>query len=154
VFLTLPELKTSQLLKASASLKNGRFSPDGKWVAYASNESGRWEIYVTSFPEAHGKWQLSNGGGDQPKWRSDGKELFYLAPDGKIMVTSVNLGASFDASTPTALFQANPREMNATSEQANYDVSTDGQKFLINTQLKAGTMSMSVVLNWTQKLKN
>jgi Tol biopolymer transport system component len=154
VFLTLPELKTSQLLKASASLKNGRFSPDGKWVAYASNESGRWEIYVTSFPEAHGKWQLSNGGGDQPKWRSDGKELFYMAPDGKIMVTSVNLGATFDAGTPTALFQANPREMNATSEQANYDVSKDGQRFLINTQLKAGTMSMSVVLNWTQKLKN
>jgi serine/threonine protein kinase len=153
-FFSFPALEPSQLLKATASLKNGRFSPDGKWVAYASNESGRWEIYVTSFPEAHGKWQLSNGGGDQPKWRSDGKELFYLAPDGKIMVTSVNLGASFDASTPTALFQANPREMNATSEQANYDVSTDGQRFLINTQLKAGTMSMSVVLNWTQKLKN
>ncbi len=69
------------------------------------------------------------------------------------MVTSVNLGATFDAGTPTALFQANPREMNATSEQANYDVTKDGQRFLINTQLKAGTMSMSVVLNWTQKLK-
>ena len=153
-FFSLPELEPSQFVKATASLKNGRFSPDGKWVAYASNESGRWEIYVTSFPGAHGKWQVSNGGGDQPKWRGDGKELFYLAPDSKIMVTSVNLGATFDAGTPTALFQANPREMNATSEQANYDVSKDGQRFLINTQLKAGTMSMSVVLNWNQKSRN
>lgn len=151
-FLTLPEFKSSQFLKATASLKGARFSPDGKWVAYASNESGRWEIYVTSFPEAHGKWQVSNGGGDQPKWRSDGKELFYLAPDGKIMATLVSTGANFDAGAPTALFQANPREMVATSEQASYDVSADGQKFLVNTQLKTGTMPMSVVLNWTSKL--
>ena len=79
--LSLPDLKMTQFLKASSTLKNARFSPDGRWVAYGSNESGRWEIYVTSFPDAHGKWQISNGGGDQPKWRSDGKELFYMTPD-------------------------------------------------------------------------
>lgn len=152
-FVTLPELKASQFLKASASIKSARFSPDGRWVAYASNESGRWEIYVTSFPDAHGKWQVSNEGGDQPRWRSDGKELFYLAPDSRLMAATVTTGASFDAGMPTPLFQANPRELVATSEQVSYDVTADGQKFLINTQLRSGTLSMSIVLNWTAKLK-
>ena len=151
-YVTIPELRTAQFLKASSSLKNGRFSPDGKWVAYSSNESGRWEIYVTSFPEAHGKWQVSNAGGDQSKWRGDGKELFYLSPDSKIMAVPVKTGANFDAGTPTSLFQANPREMLATSERFSYDVSQDGQKFLINTQMKTSMTPMSVVLNWTSKL--
>ncbi len=151
-FLTLPELRSTQFLKASSTLKSARFSPDGKWVAYASNESGRWEIYVTSFPEAHGKWQLSNAGGDQPRWRGDGKELFYLSNDNKIMAVPVRTGSNFDAGTPTALFQANPREMFATSELFSYDVSSDGQKFLINTQLKTAMTPLSVVLNWSAKL--
>jgi eukaryotic-like serine/threonine-protein kinase len=152
-FVTIPDLRPTQFLKANATLKNGRFSPDGKWVAYSSNESGRWEIYVTSFPEAHGKWQVSNAGGDQARWRGDGKELFYLSNDSKIMAVPVKIGANFDAGTPTALFQANPREMIATSEQFSYDVSNDGQKFLINTQLKTAMTPMSVVLNWGAKLK-
>lgn len=151
-FLTLPDLHATQFLKASSTLKSGRFSPDGKWVAYSSNESGRWEIYVTSFPEGHGKWQVSNTGGEQPRWRGDGKELFYLSSDAKIMAVPVETGAKFDAGTPAALFQANPREMFATSEIYAYDVSNDGQKFLINTQLKTEMTPMSVVLNWASKL--
>ena len=151
-FLTFPELRPTQFLKASSTLKSGRFSPDGKWIAYSSNESGRWEIYVTSFPEAHGKWQVSNSGGDQARWRGDGKELFYLSTDNKIMAVPVKTGSNFDAGTPTALFQANPREMFATSELFSYDVSSDGQKFLINTQLKTEMTPMSVVLNWSTKL--
>ncbi len=151
-FLTFPELRASQFLKAASTLKSARFSPDGKWVAYASNESGRWEIYVTSFPEAHGKWQVSSAGGDQPRWRGDGKELFYLSSDSKLMAAPVKTGANFDAGTPTVLFQANPREMFATSELFSYDVSSDGQKFLINTQLKTEMTPMSIVLNWNAKL--
>jgi eukaryotic-like serine/threonine-protein kinase len=151
-FVTLPELTATQFLKATSSLKAGRFSPDGKWVAYSSNESGRWEVYVTSFPQAHGKWQVSNTGGDQPRWRSDGKELFYLSTDSKIMSVPVKTGSNFDPGTPTVLFQANPREMFATSELFSYDVSSDGQKFLVNTQLKTETTPMSVVLNWSAKL--
>ncbi len=151
-FVAIPEFRATQFLKASSTLKNARFSPDGKWVAYSSNESGRWEIYVTSFPEAQGKWQVSNAGGDQPKWRSDGKELFYLSNDGKIMAVPVKTGANFDAGTPMALFQANSKEMISTSEQFSYDVSKDGQKFLINTQLKTAVAPMSVVLNWSTKL--
>jgi eukaryotic-like serine/threonine-protein kinase len=151
-FLTLPELKATPFLKASSTLKSARFSPDGKWVAYASNENGRWEIYVTSFPEAHGKWQVSNTGGDQPRWRSDGKELFYFSSDSKIMAVPVKTGSNFDAGAPAALFEANPREMFATSELFSYDVSNDGQKFLINAQLKTAMTPMSVVLNWGAKL--
>jgi Tol biopolymer transport system component len=151
-YLTFPELAPTLFLKAASAPNVARFSPDGKWLAYASNESGRWEIYVTSFPAAHGKWQVSSAGGEQPKWRSDGKELFYLAPDGKIMATPVTIGASFDAGSPVVLFQANPREMVATSERFSYDVSKDGQRFLINTQLKSALTPMSVVMDWTASL--
>ena len=152
-FVTVPEFHPAQFLKASSTLKGGRFSPDGKWVAYSSSESGRWEIYVTSFPEAHGKWQVSNAGGKEPKWRGDGKELFYLSTDSKMMAVPVKTGSNFDPGTPMVLFQANPREMLATSEQFSYEVSSDGQKFLINTRLKTAITPLSVVLNWSAKLK-
>jgi Tol biopolymer transport system component len=152
-FVTLPELKSSLFLKAPSVLRNGQFSPDGKWLAYASNETGKWEIYVTSFPEARGKWQISAGGGEQPRWRGDGKELFYLSSDGKIMAAPVTTGANFDASTPVALFQATPRQPVPIYDLFVYDVSRDGQRFLINTEVKqAETTPMSIVLNWAAKL--
>ena len=150
-YLRLPEETPTLFLKASSTLRGGRFSPDGKWVAYASTESGRWETYVTSFPEAHGKWQISTAGGNQPKWRGDGKELFYLSGDGKMIAVPVKTGAGFDAGSPVELFQADAREMVATSEEFSYDVSRDGQKFLINTQIKTEQTPMSVVLNWDSK---
>ena len=152
-FATLPELKSSLFLKAVSVLRNGQFSPDGKWVAYASNESGKWEIYVNSFPAERGKWQVSVGGGEQPRWRGDGKELFYLSSDGKMMAAPVTIGAHFDAGTPIALFQAAPLQPFALPDQFIYDVSRDGQRFLIITPVKqAETAPMSVVLNWTAKL--
>jgi hypothetical protein len=95
---------------------------------------------------------VSNAGGEQPKWRTDGKKLFYLAADGKIMAAPVTIGANFDAGTPVALFQANPREMVAITERFAYDVSKDGQRFLINTQLKSALTPMSVVMSWTASL--
>jgi eukaryotic-like serine/threonine-protein kinase len=153
-YLSYPDLKAILFLKAPSTVKNGQFAPDGKWVAYASNESGKWEIYVTSFPEARGKWEVSSGGGEQPRWRSDGKELFYLSPTGKMMAVPVKTGTGFDAGTPEALFQANPREILATSELVTYDVDRSGQRFLINTQVKrADTQPISVVLNWDAGLK-
>jgi Tol biopolymer transport system component len=152
-FLTLPEMKSAPFLKAPSTLKNAHFSPDGKWVAYASNESGKWEIYVTSFPDARGKWQISSGGGEQPRWRGDGKELFYLSSHGQIMAGTVTEDANFDAGAPVALFQADAREAAATSEQFFYDVSGDGQRFLINTEPKQTEVEpMTVILNWTAKL--
>ena len=152
-FLTLPEMKSAPFLKTSSTVKNGRFSPDGKWVAYASNETGKWEVYVTSFPAAQGKWQVSSGGGEQPRWRGDGKELFYISSDGKVMSEPVTEGANFDVGAPVPLFQANPRETVATSELLFYDVSKDGQRFLINTEVKQTEVEpMTVVLNWAAKL--
>jgi eukaryotic-like serine/threonine-protein kinase len=150
----MPELKTRVFVNVPATVKNGQFSPDGRWVAYTSNESGKWEIYVTSFPEVRGKWQLSSAGGTQPRWRGDGKELFFLASDEKMMAVPVTAGANFDAGEPLMLFQANPRELVATSERVTYDVTKDGQRFLINTQVKnAETQPMSVILNWQAGLE-
>ena len=80
----------TRFLTSKASETNGQISPDGKWVAYASDESGNWEIYVTSFPGAAGKWQVSRGGGTEPRWRGDGKEIFYIAPSGMLMAVPVN----------------------------------------------------------------
>lgn len=152
-FVTVPELKSSLFLKAVSVLRNGQFSADRKWVAYASNETGRWEIYVTSFPDAKGKWQVSTRGGEQPLWRADGKELFFLSPDSKMMATPVVAGANFDAATPVRLFQITPRQPISSRDQFVYDVARDGQRFLILTQLKqADTTPMSIVLNWTAKL--
>jgi eukaryotic-like serine/threonine-protein kinase len=152
-YLTMADLKASLFLKAPSVLENGQFSPDGKWVAYASNETGRWEIYVTSFPEARGKWQVSTGGGEQPRWRGDGKELFYLSSDYKMMAVPATTGANFNAGTPEALFQTVPRQPVATTDMFVYDVSLDGQRFLINTPVKQGdTSPMTVVLNWSAKL--
>lgn len=151
--LTFPEFKSSLFLKARSVLRNAQFSPDGKWVAYASNESVKWEIYVTSFPDARGKWQVSSGGGEQPRWRGDGKELFYLSLDGKMMAAPVTTGAHFDAGPPVVLFQGTPRQPVLVYDLFVYDVSRDGQRFLINTQVKQGDGApMSVILNWPAKL--
>jgi Tol biopolymer transport system component len=152
---TVPELKSSLYMKAVSVLRNGQFSPDGKWVAYASNENGKWEIYVTSFPEPRGKWQVSTGGGEQPRWRSDGKELFYLSSDNKMTAVPVTTGTKFDSGTAVALFQANPREQVSLNDVFVYDVRPDGQEFLINTNVRqAETAPMSVVLNWEAKVNN
>ena len=151
-YLTLPEMKSTLFLKAPATLRNAQFSPDGKWVAYDSNESGTWEVYVTSFPEPHGKWQVSNAGGEQSRWRRDGKELFYLSPDAKIMAVPVKTGAGFDPGVPVALFQTNPKETLATSEQYIYDVDPNGQKVLVNTLVHGGDVQpITVVLHWADK---
>ncbi len=153
-FVTFPDAKNTPFLKAASILRNGQFSPDGKWVAYASNETGKWEIYVTSFPEPRGKWQVSTGGGEQPRWRGDGKELFYLSSDGKMMAAPVTTGVNFNVRTPAVLFQAAPRQPVSTNDQFVYDVSHDGQRFLMITQVKnAETQPMSVILNWDAELK-
>jgi eukaryotic-like serine/threonine-protein kinase len=149
---TIPELKSTMFMRAPSVLRNGRFSPDGKWLAYASNETGKWEIYVTSFPEARGKWQVSTGGGEQPRWRADGKELFYFSSDYKMMAAPVTTGTNFDAGVPVVLFQGIPRQPVLVFDFFVYDVSRDGQRFLINTPFKQAVQPMSITLNWPAKL--
>jgi len=146
---------TSHLfLKGNASLNYAQFSPDGKWVAYSSNESGRWEVYVTSFPDARGKWQVSTDGGEQPRWRGDGKEIYFMSLEAKLMAAPVAMKTEFESGTPTVLFQTDPHERVATTEVIIYDVSRDGQRFLVNTSYNNGSAHpMSVVLNWKSEIK-
>ncbi len=123
----------------------GTFSPDGKWVAYQSNESGRFEIYVRPFPGPGGQWQISTGGGTSPRWRADGKELYYLTPDNKLMAAVVvTQGATFNPGTPEALFQTHIQQ---SVQRQNYDVARDG-RFLIDTELQDTNEPIHLLLNW------
>jgi eukaryotic-like serine/threonine-protein kinase len=153
-YLTLPDLKTTLFVKGSSTAKNAEFSPDGKWVAYASNETGRFEVYVTSFPDAHSKWQVSSSGGEQPRWRKDGKELFYIAAGDELMAIPIKYTPNFDFGPPQPLFQTDATDPISTSEHMVYDVGRDGQRFLVNTRQKRSTVDpIAVVLNWDASLK-
>ena len=116
----------------------GQFSPDGKWVAYTSNESGRFQVYVQGFSGAPsgfgGKWQISANGGGQPRWRGDGRELFYLSTDRKLMAVEVRLAGGVEAGAPRELFQTSAA--GGPFFAGVYDVTADGQRFLINSTLK------------------
>jgi serine/threonine protein kinase len=147
--------KPRPYLKTEFNETHARFSPDAKWVAYASDESGRAEVYVQSFPATGGKWQVSSGGGDQPMWRRDGRELFYLAADGKLMAAEVNPSAStFQAGVPKPLFEPHVPAAAITSNRNYILVMADGQRFLINNSLEdAASFPINVILNWTSLLK-
>jgi len=125
---------------------NEQLSPDGRWVAYETNESGRFEIVVQQFPVASGKWQVSTGGGVQPRWRADGKELYFIAPERKLMAVSVTTSSSsFVAETPVALFPVALPPGAGTANKHQYMVSSDG-RFLVNTVLD--DPPITVLLNW------
>jgi len=124
------------LLTGKDDETNGQFSPDGKWLAYASDESGNWEIYVTSFPSTAGKWQVSRGGGTEPRWRGDGKEIFYIAPSGMLMAVPVNGESIFATGTPAPLFQIQGRAPISSTDVFTYDVAKDGKRFLVNRYVK------------------
>ncbi len=137
-------------LRAEFNESQGQFSPDGRWMAYVSDESGKPQVYVQSFPTLTGKWQVSPDGGSQPKWRRDGKELLYVAADGKLMSVAVRTGAAFEAEAPHALFET---MLSPGPNRQNYAVSADGERFLMNTPVGAASNRMTVVLNWTGLLK-
>ncbi len=129
----------------------GRFSPDGRWVAYRSNESGKFEIYVAPFPGPGGKRQISTAGGSFPRWRHDGTEIFYLAPDNKLMVATVNgKGSSFEVGAVKPLFDTHLFN----GLRYPYDVTADGQRFLLSTiPGQASSTPITVVVNWTAGFK-
>ncbi len=127
-----------------------KFSPDGRWVAYGSQESGRAEIYITSFPKAEGKWQASTAGGQWHRWRRDGRELYYIAPDNYLMALEVDgHGESIQLETARRLFPLRA----ATGRNFVYDVSPDGQRFVVNTTPdQVDTAPTTIVLDWTAGL--
>jgi serine/threonine protein kinase len=153
-YVTLPDRKTRPLLQSKSMVRNAQFSPDGKFAAYASNETGNWEVYVSPFPSFGSKWQVSRGGGEEPRWRRDGKELFYLAPDGRLMAVNVKAGTGFEAGTPAALFQVHLRQPLSAMDFFSYDVTADGQKFLVNTKMDTSSSApLSVILNWSAEME-
>ena len=127
------------------------FSPDGRWIAYASNESGRFEIYVAPFPSPKGKWQISTSGGTFPRWRGDGKELFYLGPDNRLRAAEIIAHESnLDVGSTQLLFavQAVP------PPASPFDVTADGKRFLINTMpaTQSDSEPITLVVNWPTQL--
>jgi Tol biopolymer transport system component len=133
--------------------KQGRLSPDGRWMAYASDETGRYEVYVQTFPASGGKWQLTTGGGEQPSWRRDGKELYYVGDGQKLIVVGVDASSStFRRSIPRELFQMHSPVDMWTRNQ--YAVTSDGQRFLVNTLVETSASSpITVVINWSAGMK-
>jgi eukaryotic-like serine/threonine-protein kinase len=148
-YFTLPDRAPKPLFQASWSARNAQFSPDDRWIAYASNESGGWEICVSPFPSVNGKWQVSRTGGQEPRWRADGKELFFVSPEGKMMAAPVSTGAMFEAGSPVELFQTHRRPPASSTDVFSYDVTGDGQKFLIDTEVEnPKSTPPSITLHW------
>jgi Tol biopolymer transport system component len=132
----------------------GQFSPNGRWVAYMSDETGRYEVYVQPFPDPGDRCMVSTGGGITPRWRHDGKELFYISPDEKLMAAPIqSLDQTPKAGVPVALFQTRIVRV-GTSARQQYAVSLDDQRFLINTIADESTAShITIVTNWNRALE-
>jgi Tol biopolymer transport system component len=147
---SVADKKTSLFLSTSANEANGRFSPDARWLAYASDESGRYEVYVQPFPGRGGRSQISTAGGGQPVWNRNGKEIFYASADNKLMAVDVKTDSGFEASAPKALFDV--RLKNATGWR--YDISPDGQRFLANQVIgEVKPNPITLMLNWAAEVK-
>jgi eukaryotic-like serine/threonine-protein kinase len=149
--LSVADRKATPFLATPFQEGSPQFSPDGRWMAYGSTESGTPEVFVQTFPASGGKWQISTGGGFYPRWRRDGKELYYIAPDGELLAVEVATGSGFAAGKPKPLFRTRIKVFDIGFQ---YDVSADGNRFLINTlDENAATSSITVMQNWTAELR-
>jgi serine/threonine protein kinase len=146
--------KPFPFLQTEFNEANGQFSPDGRWITYISDESRRNEVYVAPFPGPGGKQQISTSGGRQPKWRADGKEIFYLDSSNKVMAAEVNgQGARLEVGAVRPLFEVHTYEPGYVYD-AMYDATADGQRFLFNTVTeRKASAPITLVLNWTADLK-
>ena len=150
------ERKPRPWLATPSNETSPMFSPDGHWLTYVSNESGRYEVYVRPYPGPGEKWQISTDGGAEPAWAHSGRELFYRNGD-KMMVVDITTRPSFSAGKPKVLFEA-PYAHPAGSEEFrfnNYDVSPDDQRFLMvqPSDQELAAKQINVVLNWFEELK-
>jgi hypothetical protein len=137
-------------LKSEFNKDLATVSQDGHWVAYESDDSGRWEVYVASYPAFGGRRQVSSAGGCQPLWSRDGNELFYLTLDSKLAVVEVKGGATLEAGVPQVLFRT-PVRVNP--NQTEYVVTGDGQRFIFREPVGESVAPTTVVLNWAAELK-
>ena len=149
--------KAVPLLRTDANESQGRISPDGRWIAYASDESGRTEVYVRPFPSGDGRWRVSNNQGAEPSWRQDGKELFYTEAAGTrrrivaVPISSVP-GMRFEAGVPKSLFDFPTLSFTIESNLSVYGPSADGSRFLADVQVGDSQPTLNVITNWQQLL--
>jgi Tol biopolymer transport system component len=145
------ERKPRLFLQTQFDEYQATISPDGRWVAYSSNESGKYEVYVATFPQLERKWQVSVAGGSDPQWRRDGKELFFVADDKKLMAVEVKPGSgAFEMGVPKLLFETTFLN----SGRNRYVVTRDGQRFLVITRLEdTAAAPINVVVNWLAEVK-
>jgi eukaryotic-like serine/threonine-protein kinase len=146
--------KPKPVMPSNFLTMEARFSPDGRWIAYASNESGRFEVYVVPASGNGGKWQISSGGGQQPLWRRDSKELFYLTTDDNLMSVPIKLNpdaVQADAAHP--LFPLANAILSVNGLVAPYDVTADGKRFIVVTVEQGKSFPINLVTNWTKELE-
>jgi Tol biopolymer transport system component len=145
--------KPAVFLSTPATEVLGNFSPDGHWLAYVSDESGKQEAYVQPFPASGGKWQISTARGREPVWSSDGKEIFYVTAQdssNRLMAVDVKTSPGFEAGAPKVLFEVRLKSMLG----RRYDVSRDGKRFLLNVAIgEVKSNPITLVQNWTAELK-
>ena len=149
----LKDRKAEPFLRTSFNESVPRFSPDSRYLLYVSNESGRFEVYVQPYPGPGGKWQVSTDGGTEPSWNRNGLEIFYRSGN-KMMAVDVSTHPGFSAGKPRTLFQGEYLQSPVTAP--NYDISPDGQKFLMlktTDSAQASPTEIQIVLNWFEELK-
>jgi Tol biopolymer transport system component len=130
---------------AGASVDQSQVSPDSRWIAFNSNESGRWEVYVARFPDFTDKRPISDDGGVQPLWRSDGRELFYLSPGGQLMAVAIKPDSAAEFGVPRKLFDTG---LNPSSSLGEYGVTPNGERFLVLEPTGAPAAALTLILNW------
>jgi hypothetical protein len=139
------------ILEEPSHQLQARLSPDGRWLAYASDESGEWEVYVRPFPEGKNKRLVSTGGGSQPQWRGDGKELFYVAADNRLVAVPIVGTGTFERGVSQPLFTTRIPAVLA-PWRTNYAVSSDGQRFLVNSvSPEVAPAPITIAVNWQQR---
>jgi Tol biopolymer transport system component len=148
-----PDAAPKPYLRTPFIERSGRFSPEAppRWVAYHSDETGRWEVYIQAFPEPRGATQISKGGGQYPQWGADAGELFYVSPDNKLMAVDLKIGAdTVEPSTPRELFPLPAMD----TGYCPYDTTLDGQRFLVRATPEHGaSQPLTIIVNWPALLK-
>jgi len=150
-----PNGKPQLFLQTEFNEAEAVLSPDGRWVAYNSDESGGPEIYLRQFPSAAGKIRISNSGGTQASWRRDGRELFYLSPDDHMTAVAIQLGERLEAGVPRPLFAVRTPPFGSTLTGHHYAATADGQRFLVNTLAeKDASAALTVITDWRRRLNS
>jgi Tol biopolymer transport system component len=148
----VPDAKARPYLLTTFNEWGGRFSPEAhpRWVAYQSDETGKYEIYIRAFPEPRAKFQISTGGGEYPQWGAGGRELYYLSRDNKLMVVSLKFGSdSVEPSAPRELLRMPAYE----TGWSPYDTAADGQRFLVRATTGQAAQALTLIVNWPALLK-